>query len=50
MSNIQGSTITIKLGVFARIVDLQAKAHVLDMTMHNVEKGCSTCEEQQEQQ
>ena len=43
--NILGSIITIKLGVFARIVDLQAKGYILNMTMHNGESGCSTCEE-----
>ena len=43
--NILGSIITIKLGVFAGIVDLQAKSYILNMTMHNGESGCSTCEE-----
>ena len=40
-----GNVITIKLGIFLGIVDLQAKSYILHMTMHNGEGGCCTCEE-----
>ena len=40
-----GNVITIKLGIFLGIVDLQAKSYILHMTMHNGESGCCTCEE-----
>ena len=35
----------VKLGIFLGIVDLQAKGYILNMTMHNGESGCCTCEE-----
>lgn len=38
-------TLYVRLGVFVGTMDLQAKAYVLNMTMHNGEFGCSTCEE-----
>ena len=37
--------VTIKVGIFLGIVDLQAKSYILHMTMHNGESGCCTCEE-----
>jgi len=37
--------VNIKVGIFLGAVDLQAKGYVLNMTMHNNECGCSTCEE-----
>ena len=39
------SLINVKLGIFLGIVDLQAKGYILNMTMHNGESGCCTCEE-----
>ena len=36
---------TLKFGVFLATVDLQAKGYILNMSMHNGEYGCSTCEE-----
>lgn len=41
----EGFEITIRFGVFLGTMDLQAKAYVLEMTMHNGEYGCLTCEE-----
>lgn len=38
-------SLNIKLGIFLGVVDLQAKGYVLNMTMHNGEYGCCTCEE-----
>lgn len=38
-------SLDIRLGIFLGVVDLQAKGYVLNMTMHNGEYGCSTCEE-----
>ncbi len=35
----------VEVAVIAAVMDLQAKAYVLNMTMHNVHFGCSTCEE-----
>ena len=35
----------VKLGVLLGVVDLQAKGYILNMTMHNGESGCCTCEE-----
>ncbi len=35
----------VKVAVIAAVMDLQAKAYVLNMTMHNGHFGCSTCEE-----
>ncbi|XP_070537055.1 uncharacterized protein [Ptychodera flava] len=37
--------ITVRMGVYLGTMDLQAKAYVLNMTMHNGQYGCSTCEE-----
>lgn len=37
--------VPVKVGIFLGVVDLQAKGYVLNMTMHNGEFGCSTCEE-----
>lgn len=39
------SLINVKLGIFLGIVDLQAKGYILNMTMHNGESGCCTCQE-----
>lgn len=39
------NTINVKLGIFLGTVDLQAKGYILNMTMHNGEYGCCTCEE-----
>lgn len=38
-------SINVRLGVFLATMDLQAKAYVLNMTMHNGQYGCNTCEE-----
>lgn len=43
--SVGGSLTSVKLGIFLGIVDLQAKGYILNMTMHNGESGCSTCEE-----
>lgn len=43
--NTGSNMVTIKLGIFLGIVDLQAKSYILHMTMHNGESGCCTCEE-----
>lgn len=37
--------ICVKMGVIVGSVDLQAKAYITNMTMHNGEFGCITCEE-----
>lgn len=39
------SPINVKLGIFLGVADLQAKGYILNMTMHNGESGCCTCEE-----
>lgn len=39
-------TVTIKFRVFCGSVDLQAKAYVLNQTMHDCGFDCSTCEEE----
>ncbi|XP_046565271.1 uncharacterized protein LOC124273980 [Haliotis rubra] len=38
----------VKMAVLLATMDLQAKAYVLNMTMHNGSFGCSTCEEEGE--
>ena len=38
--------ITVKVTVCCGTMDLQAKAYVLNMSMHNGKHGCSTCEEE----
>lgn len=43
--SIGDSIMNVKLGIFVGIVDLQAKGYILNMTMHNGESGCCTCEE-----
>lgn len=39
------ASLDVRLAVFVGTMDLQAKAYVLNMTMHNGEYGCSACEE-----
>lgn len=39
------TTVNIRLTVLLASVDLQAKAYVANMTMHNGDYGCITCEE-----
>jgi len=39
------SKVTVRLSVICASVDLQAKAYIANMSMHNGEYGCSTCEE-----
>lgn len=41
-------TINVRMGIFLATMDLQAKAYVLNMTMHNGKYGCCTCEEEGE--
>ncbi len=43
--DISGSPI-VKTAVILATMDLQAKAYALNMTMHNGQNGCSTCEEE----
>ena len=39
------NVVAIKLGIFLRIVELQAKSFTFQMKMHNQENGCYTCDE-----
>lgn len=39
------SVVIVKFGVICASVDLQAKAYIANMSMHNGEYGCTTCEE-----
>ncbi|VDI83192.1 Hypothetical predicted protein [Mytilus galloprovincialis] len=39
------ASLDVRLAVFVGTMDLQAKAYVLNKTMHNGEYGCSACEE-----
>ena len=44
--NLNADCVTVKLCVVCGTVDLQAKAYILNMTMHNGKHGCSICEEE----
>ncbi len=43
--DVLGKSVPVRLGMFLGIMDLQAKSYVLNMSHHNGQNGCITCEE-----